>query len=67
MDTQDLTVLDALRAELAEVTVMVREIHDELRRYTPILEAYLAPDSTGPGAWAARRQLRKARPNGDSP
>ncbi len=53
-------LLQQVLAEVRATAAHVAELHAEFRRYAPILEAYLRPDATGPGAWAVRRRLAKA-------
>ena len=56
---------DALLA-IGTVAERVEKVASALERYEPILQAYLHPDASGPGAWAVRRQMRKAGVNGTS-
>lgn len=65
MQTEEL--LEQLAADIAEVKAQVATLYEEFHRYSPILEAYLRPDASGPGAWAVRRRLAKASTNGDHP
>lgn len=66
METQELAeLLEAIQADLHQIAAHVAELHTEFRRYSPILEAYLRPDASGPGAWAVRRVLAKAERNGN--
>lgn len=63
MQGQDDALAELLR-EVRKIGEHVAEIHAELGRYRPILEAYLRPDASGPAAWAVRRVLAKAERNG---
>lgn len=65
METQD-PLLEQIAADVAEIKAHLATLHEEFHRYSPILEAYLRPDATGPGAWAVRRRLSKAGSNGNT-
>ena len=46
---------------------MAADIHfirEALDRAMPVIDAYLSPTASGPGAWAVRRQLRKGATDG---
>lgn len=60
-------VLQEVLAEVRAIGAHVAELHAEFRRYSPILEAYLRPDASGPAAWAVRRYIAKAGNNGSQP
>jgi hypothetical protein len=48
-------LLDEIRALRADV-LFIREALD---RAMPVIDAYLDPAASGPGAWAVRRKLAK--------
>lgn len=49
--------LDAMDARLTRIDALLSE-------FEPVIRAYLDPATSGPVAWAVRKQLR--RPNGKS-
>ena len=63
METEEL--LAQLLERVTAIGQHVAEMHAELSRYRPILEAYLRPDATGPGAWAVRKVRARAERNGN--
>ena len=50
---------DITEEEWAALCADVRFIREALDRAMPVIDAYLSPTASGPGAWAVRRQLRK--------
>lgn len=57
-------LLQELLGEVRELGAIVASLHEEFRRYSPILEAYLRPDSGGVIGWAVRSRQKKAEQHG---
>jgi hypothetical protein len=53
-----MTDLD-LDSRLHRIESMLDRVMTLLEKYQPVIEAYLDPGASGPGAWAVRRKLRK--------
>lgn len=44
---------------LARVEAKLDHLVDTLEHFRPVIDAYLDPAASGPGAWAVRRKLAK--------
>ena len=52
-------VLAMIESELRALRADVSHLRTTLDHFRPVIDAYLSPAASGPGAWAVRRQLRK--------
>jgi hypothetical protein len=50
--------------DIGQITRDIAHIRSVLDRAMPVIDAYLDPAASGPGAWAVRRQLKKRGQDG---